>query len=116
GVQTCALPICYEFAMTRAKNSFTFDIEGFRDVTASVLEWPLSVIRLKSDEKSNLIEAADHILTTWKNYSDTSANIKAFTDETPHNTDKPIARRRGKAFELALVLLNNLTNAEHPLG
>src|SRR5699024_12298944 len=81
---------CYEFAMTRANNSFTFDIEGFRDVTASVLEWPLSVIRLKSDEKSNLIEAADHILTTWKNYSDTSANIKAFTDKTPHNTVTPI--------------------------
>src|SRR5699024_6389201 len=106
----------YEFAMTRAKNSFTFDIEGFRDVTASVLEWPLSVIRLKSDEKSNLIEAADHILTTWKNYSDTSANIKAFTDETPHNTVTPIARRRGKDFELDLVLRNNRTNDEHPLG
>src|SRR5699024_1327009 len=106
----------YDFAMTRAKHSFTFDIEGFRDVTASVLEWPLSVIRLKSNDKSNVIEAADHILTTWKNYSDTSANTKTFTNETRHNTVTPIARRRGNDFELDLVLRDNRTNDEHPLG
>jgi UDPglucose--hexose-1-phosphate uridylyltransferase len=106
----------YEFAMTKAENAFNFAMEGFSDVTASVLKWPLSVIRLKSDHQRNLIEAADHILIKWKNYSDSSAHIKAFTGETPHNTITPIARRRGTIYELDLVLRNNRTTEEHPLG
>ncbi|WP_164217782.1 UDP-glucose--hexose-1-phosphate uridylyltransferase [Virgibacillus sp. YIM 98842] len=106
----------YDFAMTRAENAFTFVMDGFSDVTASVLTWPLSVIRLNSEHPDNLIEAADHILTKWKNYSDPSANIQAFTGKTPHNTITPIARRRGKNYELDLVLRNNRTNEAHPLG
>jgi UDPglucose--hexose-1-phosphate uridylyltransferase len=106
----------YDFAMTRAKAAFTFVMDGFSDVTASVLKWPLSVIRLNSEHPASLAEAADHILINWTNYGDPSADIKAFTGKTPHNTITPIARRRGKNYELDLVLRNNRTNEEHPLG
>src|SRR5699024_6428453 len=79
----------YEFAMTRAKNVFSFELDAFADVSASVLDWPMSVIRLQSKQKEDLLEAADHILQTWKNYSDLKADVQAFTDETPHNTKQP---------------------------
>lgn len=106
----------YEFAMTRAKDAFSFQLDAFADVSASVLEWPMSVIRLQSKQKGNLLEAADHILYTWKNYSDDQANVQAFTDETPHNTVTPIARMRDNLYELDLVLRNNRTSVEHPMG
>lgn len=106
----------YEFAMTEAENAFTFQLEKFADVSASVLKWPLSVIRLHGIQKESLLEAADHILQTWKNYTDEDAAILAFSGDTPHNTITPIARMRGGIYELDLVLRNNRTSAEHPLG
>src|SRR5690625_596636 len=106
----------YEFAMTRAKNAFSFQLDAFADVPASVLEWPMSVIRLQSKQKEDLLEAADHILQTWKNYADPQADVQAFTDETPHNTVTPIARMRDEKYELDLVLRNNRTSEEHPMG
>ena len=84
----------YEFPMTNATTAFSFKLDHFADVTASVLEWPLTTIRLQSDEIESLIEAADHILTTWKNYNDEQADIHAFSGDTPHNTITPIARMR----------------------
>jgi len=106
----------YEFAMTNAETAFSFSIQDFDNVSASVLKWPLSVIRLQSEDKQSLLEAADHILQTWKGYSDEQAAVQAFTDDTPHNTITPIARMRGERYELDLVLRNNRTSSEYPLG
>lgn len=106
----------YEFAMTTAKSVFSFDLEAFSNVNASVLKWPLSVIRLQSDNQNDLAEVANHILKTWKTYSDSSVHIEAFTGNTPHNTVTPIARRRGELYELDIVLRNNRTSKEHPMG
>lgn len=106
----------YSFGMTEATDLFTFTLSGFEDMKASVVDWPMSVIRLKHKEQAPLITAADHILTTWRNYSDESADILAYTDETPHNTITPIARMRDGLYELDLVLRNNRTTDEHPDG
>lgn len=106
----------YEFAMTRAKNAFTFTLDGFPDVSANVLQWPMAVIRLQSNDKDSLIHAADHVLKTWKSYDDEDAQIRAFTGKTPHNTVTPIARIRDRQYELDLVLRNNRTSDEHPQG
>ena len=106
----------YDFPMTTATTAFSFTLENFPHITASVLEWPLTTIRLQGDEIEPLIQAADHVLTTWKKYSDEEADIRAFSNDTPHNTITPIARMRANKFELDLVLRNNRTSEEHPLG
>ena len=107
---------CYDFAMTLAEDAFTFTLNAFPEVNASVVKWPMSVIRLKGTKQKTLVLAADHILQNWKNYSDELADIIAFTDGTPHNTITPIARNRDGVFEIDLVLRNNRTTDEHPLG
>src|SRR5699024_11694647 len=66
--------------------------------------------------KEDLLEVADHILHKCKNYADPEADVQAFTDETPHNTITPIARMRDNLYELDLVLRNNRTSEEHPMG
>ncbi|SDN13242.1 UTP-hexose-1-phosphate uridylyltransferase [Psychrobacillus sp. OK028] len=106
----------YEFPMTNAPKAFSFTLKNFSNVTSSILDWPLTTLRLQSEEKASLVQAADHILSTWKNYSDKKAKIIAFTGNTPHNTITPIARMRDGKFELDLVLRNNRTTDEHPLG
>lgn len=106
----------YVFPMTNATNAFTFSLKNFPDVTAAVLNWPLSTIRLQCQDKNKLVEAADYILSTWKTYEDEEAEIIPFSGDTPHNTITPIARMRNQQFELDLVLRNNRTNEEHPLG
>lgn len=106
----------YEFAMTRAADTFTFTLTNFSEIEASVVKWPMSVIRLRSSQLKDLVLAADHILQTWKNYSDELAQIIAFTDDIPHNTITPIARNHNGIFEIDLVLRNNRTTDEHPLG
>ncbi|WP_277585934.1 UDP-glucose--hexose-1-phosphate uridylyltransferase [Psychrobacillus antarcticus] len=107
---------CYDFAMTLAEDAFTFTLNAFPEVNASVVKWPMSVIRLKGTKQETLVLAADHILQNWKNHSDELADIIAFTDDTPHNTITPIARNRDGCFEIDLVLRNNRTTDEHPLG
>ena len=89
---------------------------GFEDVKAGIVKWPMSVIRLDGPDKDRLAELADKILTAWRGYTDEEAFISAETDGTPHNTITPIARRRGELYELDLVLRNNITTKEHPLG
>jgi len=89
---------------------------GFADVRSGIVHWPMSVIRLTAADPERLVELADKILTAWRGYSDESAEILAFTGDEPHNTITPIARRRGEDYELDLVLRNNLTTPEHPLG
>ncbi len=106
----------YEFAMERAPIEKKLSFEGFPEVEAGIVKWPMSVIRLTADEKAPLVELADKILLAWRGYTDESAFIFAETNGEPHNTITPIARRRGKRFELDLVLRNNITTKEHPLG
>ncbi|MGP4105842.1 UDP-glucose--hexose-1-phosphate uridylyltransferase [Virgibacillus sp. L01] len=106
----------YQFAMTNAEHVHNFKLKSFTDVSASILKWPLSVIRLKSNDQEKLTEAADYILQIWKTYSDKDAKILDFTGETPHNTITPIARVRDGSFEIDLVLRNNRTTEEHPMG
>lgn len=106
----------YEFAMAKAPVEKEITISGYEDVEAGIVKWPMSVIRIKSRDTERLIELADHILTAWRGYSDEEAFIYAETDGEPHNTITPIARKRGELFELDLVLRNNITTEEHPLG
>jgi UDPglucose--hexose-1-phosphate uridylyltransferase len=106
----------FEFAMERAETDWTFEMKGFTDVQCSVVKWPMSVIRLQSEQISSLVEAATHVLETWKKYSDEEVGILAETNQAPHNTITPIARKKGEIFELDLVLRNNRTSEEHPLG
>ena len=106
----------YTFAMAKAPIIKTFSIKGYEDVTAGIVKWPLSVIRLQCADESRIIDLADHILQTWRGYTDPDAFIFAKTDGQPHNTITPIARKRGELYELDLTLRNNITTEEHPLG
>ncbi len=107
---------CYEFAMAKAPVERIFTIQGFTDVDAGIVKWPMSVIRISHEDSERLVALADVILERWRSYSDESAFIFAETDGEPHNTITPIARKRGDKFELDLVLRNNITTEEHPLG
>ena len=106
----------YTFAMEKAEVETPVVFAGFEDVTAGIVKWPMSVIRIRSAKKERLVDLAEKILTTWRGYTDEAALIYAETDGEPHNTITPIARVRDGQFELDLVLRNNLTTEEHPLG
>lgn len=106
----------YTFAMAKANIEKEYKIKGFEDVTVGRVKWPMSVIRLRSADAGRLVELADIILTKWRGYTDEAAFIFAETDGEPHNTITPIARRNGDMYELDLVLRNNITTEEHPLG
>lgn len=106
----------YTFAMERAEIERPVVFRGFEEIHAGIVKWPMSVIRLRGAEPGRLAELADRILQTWRGYSDPAAFIFAETEGTPHNTITPIARRRGTDYELDLVLRNNITTPEHPLG
>ena len=106
----------YEFAMAKAPIEKEVSFVGFDDVKAGIVKWPMSVIRLDCADKNRLIELADKILLAWRGYTDEAAFIFAETDGEPHNTITPSARKRGDVYELDLVLRNNITAEEHPLG
>ena len=106
----------YEFAMAKAPVETPFTFPGFEDVEAGIVKWPMSVVRLTAKEPERLVELADKILAAWRGYTDEGAFIYAETEGEPHNTITPIARKRGERFELDLVLRNNITTQEHPLG
>ena len=106
----------YEFAMAKAPVEEPVEFAGFGDVKAGIVRWPMSVIRLSCPDSDRIIQLADKILSAWRVYSDPSVSVYAETEGTPHNTITPIARKRGENFELDLVLRNNLTTEEHPLG
>lgn len=106
----------YEFAMAKAPVERTFTVQGFADVEAGVVNWPMSVIRISHENPDRLVALADVILEKWRGYTDEAVFIFAETDGEPHNTITPIARKRGDKFELDLVLRNNITTQEHPLG
>lgn len=106
----------YTFAMAKAEYEMMFIMKGYESVTAGIIKWPMSVIRLQGKDIDAVTEAADHILTTWRGYTDEDAFIYAQTENTPHNTITPIARMRGNLYELDLVLRNNITTEECPWG
>lgn len=107
---------CYTFAMERAPIEQTVAFRDFPDVEAGIVKWPMSVIRLRCADDRRLVELADRILTAWRGYTDEAAFIFAETDGEMHNTITPIARMREGQFELDLVLRNNITTEEYPLG
>ena len=106
----------YTFAMAKAPMEETFSVEGFEDVEAGIVHWPLSVIRLRGKDETRLIELGAHILDKWRGYTDEDAFVYAETDGETHNTITPIARKVGDTYELDLALRNNITTDEHPLG
>ncbi len=106
----------YEFAMAKADYEQTFEIKDYEDIEAGIVNWPMSVIRLRSIDYKRIIKLATHILESWRAYTDEDAFIFAETDGVPHNTITPIARKKGEFYELDLVLRNNITTDEHPMG
>lgn len=106
----------YEFAMAKAPIETEVTFAGFEDVQAGIVKWPMSVIRIIGTDKARLVELADKVLTTWRDYTDKDSFIYAETEGTPHNTITPIARMRNGKFELDLVLRNNITTEDCPLG
>lgn len=106
----------YTFAMAKAPYEYTFEVSGFEDVTAGIVKWPMSVIRLQGKEKDRIVELSNHILESWRKYSDEEAFVFSETNGEAHNTITPIARRNGSLFEMDLVLRNNITTEEKPWG
>lgn len=105
----------YRFAMERAEKLESFTIKGYEDIEVERVNWPMSVLRLRADKKERLIDLCDHILSVWRTYDDPDLAILSYTSE-PHNTITPIARRKNDCYEIDLVLRNNRTDEEHPLG
>ena len=106
----------YEFPMARAGLREEVRFKGYEDIKAGVVDWPMSVIRLTGKDYKKIAELADKILGIWRGYSDEAVDVLAESDGEPHNTITPIARRRGDDFEIDLVLRNNRTTEEYPLG
>lgn len=106
----------YTFAMAKAPYEYMFEINGFKDVTAGIVKWPMSVIRLQSSNAESLSKASGYILDTWRVYTDKEAFIFSETEGVPHNTITPIARMNGDLFEMDLVLRNNITTEKSPWG
>ena len=106
----------HTFPMELAPVEESFTIEGFEAVSLGIVNWPMSVLRLQSDDKAQLIALADHILTAWRSYSDPAVLVLAASDGQPHHTITPIARIRDGHYELDLVLRDNQTSPEHPDG
>ena len=106
----------YTFAMAKAPYEYMFKMDEYEDVTAGIIKWPMSVIRLQSKNAKSLVEAASHILNLWRGYTDEKVFVFSETDGVPHNTITPIARKNGTVFEMDLVLRNNITTEEKPWG
>ena len=106
----------YTFAMETAPVEKELTFKGYEDIQAGIVKWPMSVIRLTGNDPKRIADLGDKILGLWREHSDESVGVVAFSDGEPHNTITPIARRRGDLFELDLVLRCNITTEEHPLG
>lgn len=106
----------YTFAMAKAPYEYTFQLNGYSNVTAGIVNWPMSVIRLQSRSADRLADASGYILESWRTYTDESAFILSETDGVAHNTITPIARKNGELFEMDLVLRNNITTEDRPWG
>ena len=106
----------YTFAMAKATVEREFELASYPEVKAGIVKWPMSVIRLSSTDSDAICRASSHVLKNWREYTDESAGIYAYTDGIPHNTITPIARKNGDVYECDLVLRNNITSEDRPLG
>lgn len=106
----------YTFAMAKAPIEYEFIIERYPDVKAGIVKWPMSVIRVSSENREELAKCCNEILEKWRAYSDESVGVFAETDGVSHNTITPIARKNGEFYECDLVLRNNITTEDRPLG
>ena len=106
----------YTFAMEKAPVETEFEISKYPGVKAGIVKWPMSVIRLSSKDRDELSKCSNLVLQKWRSYSDTSAVIFAETDGIQHNTVTPIARKNGDTYVCDIVLRNNLTTKDRPLG
>ncbi len=106
----------YTFAMETAGTEQEITFKGYEDIQAGIVKWPMSVIRLNGQDPQRIADLADKILGLWREYTDESVGVIAFSEGEPHNTITPIARRRDENYELDLVLRCNITTTEHPLG
>ncbi len=106
----------YEFAMAKAPIEKEIKFYGFDDIEAGIVKWPLSVIRLRSENVESLVNLSDKILSKWREYTDEDAFIFSETNGEKHNTITPITRFKNEKFEIDLVLRNNITTEEYPLG
>ena len=104
------------FPMEAAPVEQEVTFAGFEDVKTGIVKWPMSVLRLTGPDKERIAQLAEKILAAWRGYTDEAAFVFAETDGVPHNTITPIARRRGADYEMDLVLRNNITTEEYPLG
>lgn len=106
----------YEFAMAKAPIEIPFTFKGYEDIEAGIVKWPMSVLRLASKDKNRLADLAGIVLKAWEGYTDEEAFILGETDGEPHNAITPITRMRNGKFEIDLVLRNNITTEECPMG
>lgn len=106
----------HEFPMAKSEIEKEVSFDAYPNIKAGIVKWPMTVLRLKSLDRNELIELSDKILKAWREYSDEEVGVFAYTNSTPHNTITPIARRRGEYFEIDLVLRNNRTDEANPLG
>ncbi|MFA6829705.1 MAG: UDP-glucose--hexose-1-phosphate uridylyltransferase [Bacilli bacterium] len=106
----------YTFPMFKAKEALKVCFSGYENVQASFLSWPVSVLRIKSENSSEILSLSDKILAKWREYDDPERNIFAFTDGVPHSTITPILHKENNLFVMDLALRNNITSAEYPLG
>ncbi|KHD45941.1 UDP-glucose--hexose-1-phosphate uridylyltransferase [Streptococcus hongkongensis] len=106
----------YIFPMEKATIGDSFKIKGFENMSVAILRWPMSVLRLTGQNKTDLVALAEHIRLTWRDYSDATVDILAYSEDISHHTVTPIARKRDNLFELDLVLRDNHTSPEHPDG
>ncbi len=107
---------CYSFPMAEADFESKIEFKDYNDVEAGIVKWPMSCIRIRSSNAERLVSLADKILASWRTYTDEEAFVFSQTDGEKHNTITPIARKKQDMFELDLVLRNNITTEEHPLG
>ena len=106
----------HTFPMEKAVIETPVKFDAYPDIEGGIVNWPMSVLRLVCDDAEKLIELSDEILAKWREYTDEDAFVFAYTDGTPHNTITPITRKRNGKFEIDLVLRNNITTEEHPMG
>ena len=104
------------FAMEEAPVEKSFRFAGFENVSAGIVKWPMSVIRLNGSDKAELVALSAKILDSWRKYSDEKVNVKAFDGDVLHHTITPIARMKNGNYELDLVLRDNQTSEEYPDG
>ena len=107
----------HTFPMMRAESVSSFEMAAFPNVHASVVKWPLSVLRLESENREEMLDAACHVLDVWRTWSDASVGVVGIeADGTRHNTITPMLRREHGAYVLWLALRCNVTSDEHPMG